>query len=129
MMTIFNVILLLGVIFLLILCFALMGLLVLLLILVVYLGIKCKSLSCGKGGSMPDDNISEEDLVAYNDSVQAFVNINDYIYGLKRYNTLILPYISWFACGGEKPHVCCDTLSDEERSNIALLVMKIWKVL
>lgn len=69
---------------------------------------------------------TEKECVAYNDAVQAFVNINNYIYDLKQYNPLITPYILWFANENvEQPHVDISSVSEEERSKIALLVSKI----
>ena len=69
---------------------------------------------------------SERDIVAYNDAVQAFVNINNYIYELKRYNALITPYILWFTSdNSEQPSVDISSVPEEERSKIALLVSKI----
>ena len=69
---------------------------------------------------------TERERVAYDDAVQAFVNINNYIYDLKRYNSLITPYILWFVSENvEQPHVDISSVSDEDRSKIALLVSKI----
>lgn len=70
--------------------------------------------------------LTEADCVAYNDAVHAFVNINNYVHDLRRYNALISPYISWFASDDmEQPQVDFSGLPDEERSKIALLVSKI----
>lgn len=69
---------------------------------------------------------TERERVAYDDAVQAFVNINNYIYDLKRYNSLITPYILWLVNENvEHPHVDISSVSDEDRSRIALLVSKI----
>lgn len=69
---------------------------------------------------------TEMDCVAYNDAVQAFVNINNYIYDLRRHNSLIIPYILWFTSENMKqPHVDISNVSEDDRSKIALLVSKI----
>ncbi|MGM9777021.1 MAG: hypothetical protein ACI3ZD_01625, partial [Prevotella sp.] len=69
---------------------------------------------------------TEMDCVAYDDAVQAFVNINNYIYDLRRHNSLIIPYILWFTSENMKqPHVDISNVSEDDRSKIALLVSKI----
>lgn len=78
------------------------------------------------------ENIEKKDVfdnnlvVAYDDAIQTFVNINDYIYNLRRYNSLISPYICWFASNeGPCPEVSLDSLTEEEKSKVTLLVTKI----
>ena len=63
---------------------------------------------------------TEMDCVAYDDAVQAFVNINNYIYDLRRHNSLIIPYILWFTSENMKqPHVDISNVSEDDRSKIA----------
>lgn len=69
--------------------------------------------------------LSDADVVAYNDAIQAFVNIDNYIYDLKKHNALITPYMIWLVSDCPKPNVDASSLSDEERSKVALLASKI----
>lgn len=71
-------------------------------------------------------SLTENDMIAYDDAVQAFVNINDSIYDLRRYNALIVPYIFWFANENQQvPILDLSSLSDETRSKVALLASRI----
>lgn len=69
--------------------------------------------------------LSDADVVAYNNAIQAFVNINNYIYDLKKHNTLITPYMMWIVSDCPKPNVDTTSVSDEERSKVALLASQI----
>lgn len=74
--------------------------------------------------------ITDIDISAFNDGVQAFVNINNYIYDLRKYNEIILPLMKCMSTASEdidhaKKLVGLETLSEEERSEISLLVAKI----
>lgn len=69
--------------------------------------------------------LSDADVVAYNDAIQAFVNINNNIYGLKKHNALITPYMMWLVSDCPKPNVDASSISDEERSKVALLASHI----
>ena len=69
--------------------------------------------------------LSDADVVAYNDAIQAFVNIDNYIYDLKKHNALITPWMMWLASDCPKPNVVTSSLPDEERTKVSLLVSKI----
>ena len=74
----------------------------------------------------PEVKLTESDIVAYDDAIQAFVNINSYISDLRKYNKLITPYILWLASEDQdKPSVDFSDLPDEDRAKVALLSQKI----
>ena len=74
--------------------------------------------------------LSPQDVVAYNDGVQAFVNINNFVYDLRQHGGLIVPLLRFLAdvdreVQDVKSLVKLEGLSDAERSQLALLVSKI----
>lgn len=70
--------------------------------------------------------LSESDIIAYNDAVQAFVNINDYFYELRRYKDELSPCLNWLLNITDiKPSVISEEFDEELRSKISLFVSKI----
>ena len=69
---------------------------------------------------------SPADIQAYQDAVNAFAGINDYINDLRKHNKLITPLIAYFAGKTDrKPDIRLDGLNEQQRSDIVLLISKI----
>lgn len=80
-------------------------------------------------GSNEAKEVPSQYVVAYDDAVQAFVNINNYIYDLKAHNSRIVKLLEFFSTDVDRADVKTlvnfDGLSDEERSKLSLLVAKV----
>ena len=83
-----------------------------------------------KRSVVEEQGLSTQDVVAYNDGIQAFVNINNYVYDLRRHNALMTRLLQFWA-GAEVPSVQVKDMVDlksvpeEERSHLSLLILKI----
>lgn len=91
--------------------------------------LEIKQMLCEKGEPTTTPQPTPEDIIAYNDAIQAFAHINNCIYDLRQHNTLIMPLITCLAQGDTQQDLLSlidlKTQPEQERIKISLLISKI----
>lgn len=83
----------------------------------------------GEPITTPQSTPTPENIIAYDDAIQAFVHINNSIYDLRQHNALIMPLITCLAQGDTQQDLLSvidlKTQPEQERIKINLLISKI----
>lgn len=83
----------------------------------------------GEPTTTPQSTPTPENIIAYDDAIQAFVHINNSIYDLRQHNALIMPLITCLAQGDTQQDLLSvidlKTQPEQERIKINLLISKI----